>query len=54
MRIGVTAVLGLAGSIIGLNLVMMAAFIAPLAAAALLVWSMIGLSAQRKVSSGTV
>jgi cytochrome c-type biogenesis protein CcmF len=54
VRIGVTAVLGLAGSIIGLNLVMMAAFIAPLAAAALLVWSVIRLSAQRKVSSGTV
>lgn len=48
LRIIVTAVLGLAGAIIGLNLVMMAAFIAPLAAAALLVWLVIRLSGQRR------
>lgn len=44
LRIGVTAMLGFAGSIIGLNLVAMAAFIAPIAAAALVVWSLIRLS----------
>jgi hypothetical protein len=50
LRISVTAVLGLAGAIIGLNLVMMAAFIAPLAAAALLVWLVIRVSVQRRPS----
>ena len=44
LRIGVTVMLGLAGSTIGLNLVTMAAFIAPLAAAALVVWSLTRLS----------
>jgi hypothetical protein len=46
VRFGVTAMLGLAASIIGLNLVAMAAFIAPIAAAALVVWSLIRLSGQ--------
>ena len=47
LRAGVTAMLGFAGSVIGLNLVAMAAFIAPIAAAALVVWSLIRLSGQR-------
>jgi hypothetical protein len=51
LRIGVTAMLGFAGSVIGLNLVTMAAFIAPLAAAGLVVWSLIRLSAKGAKSS---
>lgn len=51
LRIGVTAMFGFAGLIVGLSLVTMAAFIAPLAATALLVWSMTRPSAQGKQPS---
>ncbi|MDI3213468.1 hypothetical protein QK291_15660 [Arthrobacter sp. AL12] len=40
LRMGVTGMLGFAGSIVGLSLVTMAAFIAPLAATALFAWSL--------------
>ncbi|MEC5178996.1 hypothetical protein [Arthrobacter sp. CG_A4] len=46
LRLGVTVMLGLAGSTIGLNVVTMAAFIAPLAAAVLVVWSLTRLAAS--------
>ena len=50
LRIGMTAVLCLAGSPVGLLVVTMAGFIAPLGAAALLVWSVVRLSAWGKQS----
>lgn len=51
LRVGVTTMFGFAGSIVGLSLVTMAAFIAPLAATALLVWSMTRPAAHGKQAS---
>ncbi|WP_232085354.1 hypothetical protein [Arthrobacter sp. SO5] len=51
LRVGVTAMFGFAGSIVGLSLVTVAAFIAPVAATALLVWSMTRPAARGKQPS---
>ena len=48
LRMGLTGMLGFAGSIVGLSLVTMAAFIAPSAATTLFVWSLRRPSAQGK------
>ena len=51
LRIVVTAMFGFAGSLLGLSLVTMAAFIAPLAATALFVWSLTRPSARGAATS---